>query len=266
MRDLLIGGGLLAGGAALGLGSYLAQRRASKIAHEAFKEATERARKSEMAARTLNKLRRISQNDVNIGRMNQNIQDSGMADNAFYVPNSNYENIARKLMAKKVKGEGGSIAIGDKARALPIVAHELGHAENYRTGRFYKRIMGAAIGGALGAASGLAGMGLIRSLNPYNKKDFSAMAALIGSGASLGTAIGNYITQSSIHSEEKQATANAIEYLRKMKRKPEQLEKDKEVLDKALNTYSTSRYTVPLGLLGLGLMATGGVKLYNDLS
>lgn len=254
-RDLLLSGGLITGGLGLWAFSKHKQKAAGTIARESFKRAMEHTKKAEMAARSLNKLRSISGNDVNIGQMNQDLQDKGLRDNAFYFNTSDYKDLVKNLMAKKLKGAGGTVAIGDDARALPAVAHELGHATNQRTGRMKRSILGVLAGGGLGLATALGtGIWSRRTINPRLED-----AALITGLAGLGMATADFITNKSVYDEEAKATANAMDYLKQMKRSEKQLAMDKEVLDAALGTYESSKNYEPLASFGkaLALGSTG---------
>lgn len=274
MKDVLLGGGLLAGGLALGIGSYIAQGRASKRAEEAFKDAIKHAKKAEMGMRSLNKIRRISGNDVNIGQMNEDIQDMGMRDNAFYIEDPEYKEYAKKLIAKKAPGNLGTIAIGDDARALPVVAHELGHAENNRTGRMGKRLLGTFIGGGIGLSAALARYlwGQHKSaenrwIRDQSDRDNLIKEGLIATGLmGLGASVGDAIAGHSVFTEEEQASKNAMQYLEKMRRTKDQLARDRRTLDAALDTYRTARNWGVLRTLGLAAAFGGGTYLFNKFN
>lgn len=264
MRDILIGGGLALGGASLLGASIYNMNRAKKEASEAFLEAIRDAKKSDMQRRTLDKLRGYADVDVNIGTMSKSLQDSGLKNNAFYTPVSEYDKVTSDLIASKRPGDLGTISIGDDARALPVVAHELGHAKNNKTGRLKTRILWQILGGALGATS--AGIGYALHQTSRGNSDYPVMGLGITGGAALGLALGRLIANNAVVDEERDASNNAIEYLKKMRRSKKQLAKDTRVLDKALNTYKTARIWDSLGTIGVGALGGGVMYLARKLS
>lgn len=216
-----------------------------------------------MGFRALNKLRSISKNDVNIGRMAERLQRlDGAKANAFYSVDPRYKKVTDDLMASKVKGRLGTIAVGDDAKALPIVAHELGHATNQRTGRAKWRILGGLLGGGIGFGSLLASKAILFNGASKLLKDDIKNAVLLGvSLGGVGASVGGALANHAVYTEEKEASERAVEYLKKFRRTPEQLAQDKEVLDKGLNTYKSSRDWDFLGTLGLSAASLGGLYL-----
>lgn len=264
--DDLLGIGATVGGLGLIGGSIYAQYKAGDRLRQSFKEAIKHAKRAEMAAKSLNKLRNISGNDVNIGRMNQPIQDGGMRDNAFYIDDDNYTAYAAKLMAKKMRGAGGTIAIGDEARALPVVAHELGHAENNRTGRGKWRTIGWFAGAGVGLATLIARQLWSQQYKAYNLKQLLKDTALATALTGVGGAVGDFISNQSVYSEEQDATDNAMRYLERMGRSKKQLERDRATLDTALDTYKTARDWGVAKSLGAAALMGGAIHLWNKHS
>lgn len=264
--DDLLGIGATVGGLGLIGGSLYAQHKAGERLKQSFNEAVKHTKRAEMAARSLNKLRGISGNDVNIGRMNQPIQDAGMRDNAFYIDDDNYTAYAAKLMTKKMKGAGGTIAIGDEARALPVVAHELGHAENNRTGRGKWRIIGGLTGAGIGLASVIARALWAQQYKAYNLKQLLRDTALATALTGVGSAVGDFVSNQSVYSEEQDATDNAMRYLERMGRSKKQLERDRATLDTALDTYKTARDWGVAKTLGAAALMGGAFHLWNKHS
>jgi Zn-dependent membrane protease YugP len=191
--------------------------------------------------------------------MKKKFQESTGKDNAFWIGDPNYKRYTDKLMTSKVKGNHGTVAIGPSAGALPVVAHELGHATNNRTGAFKSRLTGALIGGGLSLASLLAYKALLFGApSALSKKDLPTAVALGAALSGLGAVTGGAITDHSVYTEEKKASENAMEYLKSLRRTANQLKEDRETLDSALNTYKTARNWNALGMAGVAAALAGG--------
>ena len=254
-KDYAVIGGLGLGGAGLGLYSLLKQKEAG----EAFKKALEEVQQdAETNPKEYEKLRDISGVDVNIRDVNKLGESFIGKGNAYFAPNKiGFEK--NKNIVAKVPGKDGIVALGSENRALPTLAHELGHGKNSKEGKLQERmskralwVLSSMLGGLLTSGGGRALIHYLANegtISPESVKWWTL--APIAAGTAVA-GLGGYIGNKYQVEEEAAATRNAIKFLKAYGRLPKELRKDRALLNKALDTYKTGRRSELLGTIGLG--------------
>lgn len=256
LKDYLTIGGLGLGGLGLAAYSYLKQKEAGKE----FAKALESVKKdAEINPEDYEKLREIAGVDVNIRDVNKTGEKFLGSSNAFFSPTRTGLEKNKNIISK-VPGKDGLIALGSENRVLPTLAHELGHGKNSKEGRLGKRNMRSALWSGGGALAGLVSSSLGRrlvqaavrsgSIRPEDAK-WWALAPIAAGTALAG--LGGYVGDTYRLSEEEEATKNAIKFLKAYGRLPKELRKDRNLLNRALETYRQGRRSTLLGTAALGL-------------
>lgn len=178
------------------------------------------------------------------------IQDSGTPyDNAFYIEGSPQWGVFGErptfkdaITGRKVTNPASAaIYVGKNFRKLPIVAHELGHATDFKDKSNLERFsLGVgrtveAIG--TGASVGLLVAGMMGNMEP---EDVNKGLMVTGSAA-LGSSIFNKFMTKRL---ERRASDKAIQVLKRLQR-PKQLDQSKDALLAAYSTYDPIRLSDP---------------------
>ena len=138
------------------------------------------------------------------------------------------------LTGKRVnKTKDRAVYLGRNFRKLPILAHELGHASDFKDKPNLERI-------ALYAGRGLSGVGLLASFGllaagASGKIAKDKLLPLLGISAGVSV-LGNSMNKSLTQRSERRASDAAIQVLNKIQ-KPDALTTSKDLLNSAYATY-----------------------------
>jgi len=147
------------------------------------------------------------------------------------------------VLTKKVVTDPAEKAIylGSNFDKLPVLAHELGHAQDYKEMSGLSRNLrrGANIA-AIGGFAGSIGI-IIASLLGKMDKDVAENALLGTSSVAWG---GSMLRHYLSRRDERRASDRAIQVLQKVQ-KPKQLESSKRLLERAYATYDPIRFDMP---------------------
>lgn len=171
-------------------------------------------------------------------------------NNAAFIPESKINKIQKAL------GLSEGIVYAPGFNKAPIIAHELGHAINHKTGRLARRIKLSRIGSLSGLAGILSSGYVVDALakDKLSERDtVLAKAGLAGSAAGLGTLLSAHDAVK----EEFLASKNALKLLKKTGLRDKN---NVKALRKALSSYKNMRLLSPVFTFG---SAAGTVGAWN---